>query len=394
MLLLAAERAAVATDQAGAGGALRARAAGARRGAGPWRWRWGGWQATDRLPEGDAIDRAARLSGHARPPAGERRGPRADRARRRDRRAARRPLRGRRGDEGGLWLARRARAQPRGAEAPGQAHLVRGARDVELDACLEALVAECVEESDGAGRAGDGAGRGWASPASAAELLSRVRRRGEHGRDLARAAATRCGPARRSTCSAQALRGALGVQEGEPLEERRDKVQRACGRARPRGRAEAGGRVPGRAQSARPSPTRTARRCAAARQDAQLMSEQMQHAPGCELPEGRDAGAPGAAGAGGPALGMTWPRVRYIDAALRELPDAPLLVLALARPEVHELFPKLWAERSAARDPAQGAVAQGERAAGAPGARRRRGRRHHRAPGAAAPRGTPSTWKS
>ena len=40
--------------------------------------------------------------------------------------------------------------------------------------------------------------------------------------------------------------------------------------------------------------------------------------------------------------------MQLVDAALRALPDRPLLVLALARPEVHELFPRLWAERGVA----------------------------------------------
>jgi eukaryotic-like serine/threonine-protein kinase len=40
------------------------------------------------------------------------------------------------------------------------------------------------------------------------------------------------------------------------------------------------------------------------------------------------------------------PTVKYVDAALRHLHDRPLMVLALARPEVHELFPRLWAERA------------------------------------------------
>lgn len=39
------------------------------------------------------------------------------------------------------------------------------------------------------------------------------------------------------------------------------------------------------------------------------------------------------------------PTVRFIDAALRVHSDKPFLVLALARPEVHERFPKLWAGR-------------------------------------------------
>ncbi|MGZ3429883.1 MAG: ATP-binding protein, partial [Polyangia bacterium] len=39
------------------------------------------------------------------------------------------------------------------------------------------------------------------------------------------------------------------------------------------------------------------------------------------------------------------PTVSMVDACLRALPERPLLVLALARPEVHQLFPSLWAER-------------------------------------------------
>ncbi|MCC7536870.1 MAG: protein kinase [Deltaproteobacteria bacterium] len=37
--------------------------------------------------------------------------------------------------------------------------------------------------------------------------------------------------------------------------------------------------------------------------------------------------------------------LRMVDAALRRARDAPLLVVGLARPEVHELFPGLWVER-------------------------------------------------
>ena len=37
------------------------------------------------------------------------------------------------------------------------------------------------------------------------------------------------------------------------------------------------------------------------------------------------------------------PTVRFLDAALRELADRPLFVLALARPEIEEGFPNLWA---------------------------------------------------
>jgi tetratricopeptide (TPR) repeat protein len=39
------------------------------------------------------------------------------------------------------------------------------------------------------------------------------------------------------------------------------------------------------------------------------------------------------------------PSVQLIDSTVRNLADQPLMVLALARPEVHELFPGLWTER-------------------------------------------------
>ncbi len=41
------------------------------------------------------------------------------------------------------------------------------------------------------------------------------------------------------------------------------------------------------------------------------------------------------------------PSVKFIDAALRTAADKPLFVLALARPEIDDLFPRLWAERNA-----------------------------------------------
>jgi predicted ATPase len=39
------------------------------------------------------------------------------------------------------------------------------------------------------------------------------------------------------------------------------------------------------------------------------------------------------------------PSVKLLDAALRTLEGRPLVVLAFARPEVHDLFPRMWAER-------------------------------------------------
>lgn len=40
------------------------------------------------------------------------------------------------------------------------------------------------------------------------------------------------------------------------------------------------------------------------------------------------------------------PSVKFLDAVLRNLKDEPIMVLALARPDVHDLFPKLWQDRS------------------------------------------------
>src|SRR5690606_23362718 len=39
------------------------------------------------------------------------------------------------------------------------------------------------------------------------------------------------------------------------------------------------------------------------------------------------------------------PSVTFVDSALRTLHDSPLMVFALARPEVHEVFPELFARR-------------------------------------------------
>jgi tetratricopeptide (TPR) repeat protein len=83
----------------------------------------------------------------------------------------------------------------------------------------------------------------------------------------------------------------------------------------------------------------------AARGDARLMADQMLRAwldfVDAEL-------------AAGPLLlvleDLQWgdaATVRYVDAALRTFRERPLMVLAVARPEVDDLFPRLWEERGA-----------------------------------------------
>jgi predicted ATPase len=85
----------------------------------------------------------------------------------------------------------------------------------------------------------------------------------------------------------------------------------------------------------------------AARQDPQLMGDQMLRA--CEDFVSAECAAR-------PLVlileDLQWgdlPTVRAVDSIVRQLPDRPLLVLALARPDVDTLFPRLWAERRVVR---------------------------------------------
>ncbi len=90
----------------------------------------------------------------------------------------------------------------------------------------------------------------------------------------------------------------------------------------------------------------------AARQDASLMNDQMRRA----LEEWFFAES----GERPIAIvfeDLHWgdlPSVKHVDALLRALHDRPLFVLALARPEVDDLFPGLWAEREVTRLPLPG----------------------------------------
>src|SRR4051812_6200522 len=144
---------------------------------------------------------------------------------------------------------------------------------------------------------------------------------------------------------AQALRGALGLHDGEPLSARRDRIQgRIAGCVPPGDRDRVAaflGELVGTPVSDDAGDSATALR--AARQDAALMSELMRRAWLDFLR---------AETAAHPVLlvleDLHWGdfgTVRFIDAALREQSQLPWMVLALARPEVYELFPKLWVGR-------------------------------------------------
>ncbi|HET7506051.1 MAG TPA: protein kinase [Kofleriaceae bacterium] len=213
-------------------------------------------------------------------------------------------------------------------------------RDWEIGA-LTGLFDECIEEAEArvvliTAPAGMGKSR------LAAEFIARIRQRTEPVSIwVGRGASLRAG----STLDllAQALRSALGLHGGEPQAERwaqlRARVAEHVAATERTRVAEflaelIGAPVP--ADEASPA-------LAAARSDAALMSEQMRrawieflHAEASDQPvllvlEDLHWGDFGT--------------VRFIDTALRDRRELPWMVLALARPEVFDVFPHLWADR-------------------------------------------------
>src|SRR5258708_7784329 len=141
---------------------------------------------------------------------------------------------------------------------------------------------------------------------------------------------------------AAAVRRAAGVQDGAPAEQKwarlRARVERHVPNADVHRVAEFIGEMVGAPSAEEPST-----QLRAARYDATLMGDQTQRA-WLELVAGECAAHP--------LLlvleDLQWgdaPSIRLVDAALRVLPDQPLFVVALARPEVFDVFPRLWDER-------------------------------------------------
>ncbi|XXR64601.1 protein kinase [Sorangium sp. So ce388] len=146
---------------------------------------------------------------------------------------------------------------------------------------------------------------------------------------------------------AQALRRAMGILDGEPIEARRRKVL-----ARVERLDGLGGKVPHVAaflgelvgatfpddgdvqlRAARQSPMLMGDRIREAFED--FMRAECQRQPVLLVLEDLHWG--------------DLPTVTLVDAALRHARDLPFFVLALARPEVDELFPALWSERHGLR---------------------------------------------
>jgi hypothetical protein len=243
-----------------------------------------------------------------------------------------------RGDGAGLLLQGERELAPGTRTLLGKPTPCVG-RDRELRA-LEQLFVESIEEPAAQAMlvtspAGVGKSR------LAHELVQRLRRRGEPisiwvGRGDSLHAGSPFG------LLGQAIRGAFGIQDGEALEARRAKLQAKIAE---RVAAPEDGRVAGFLGEiiGAPMPDDHSVPLRAARRDAQLMGEQMRRA-WVDLALAETSARP--------LLlvleDMHWgdlPTVRAVDAALSALKERPLMVLALARPEVHDVFPRLWAER-------------------------------------------------
>ncbi|MFO0763105.1 MAG: protein kinase [Byssovorax sp.] len=139
-----------------------------------------------------------------------------------------------------------------------------------------------------------------------------------------------------------ALRRSASILDGEPLPARQKKLRARA--ARHVGPADLGrvteflGEMLGV-----PFPDEESVQLRAARADATLMGDQMRRAWEDFVMAETEAS---------PLLivleDLHWgdlPSVKLLDAALRRLADRPLMVLALGRPEVRDLFPGLWADR-------------------------------------------------
>ena len=209
------------------------------------------------------------------------------------------------------------------------------ARDKELG-LLELTLRECVDESVAravlvTGPPGQGKSR------LRQELTTRARERGDVRVLMARADPVGAGSA--FMMVRELVRHAVGVREGDPVEEQharlRAYVAKLCN-AEDSGRiADFLGELISAPSSGRPSPE-----LRSARNDPGIMAEWLRRSFAEWL---------AAECATGPVLlvleDLHWgdlPSVTYLGEALKALAAKPLMVVALARPEVHDAFPSLW----------------------------------------------------
>ncbi len=239
------------------------------------------------------------------------------------------------GDEAGLTLVAERDVTETARTLLGKVTPCVG-RDRELGV-LAGLYDECVAEPIARAVVATGAA-GIGKSRVRVELLRRIQALGPAEVWIGRGEPLRVGSP--YGMLAPALRRTAGIRDGETLELRRQKLRaRVCRNAAvpfdPVFLAELIGAP---SDDAPPE-------LHAARQDPQLMAEQIRRAFVQWVALESSAQ---------PLVivleDLHWgdlPSVKLIDAVLRELADRPVFVLALARPEVNELFPKLWAERGA-----------------------------------------------
>ncbi len=142
----------------------------------------------------------------------------------------------------------------------------------------------------------------------------------------------------------QALQSALGLHDGAPLAVRQDTLRSRVARHVPQTEQTRVTEFLGELLHT-PFPDDDSAPLRAARHEAAVMSEQVRRAAVDFLR---------AECAAHPVVlvleDLHWgdlPTVRFVDTALRDLKEQPWMVVALARPEVHQLFPQLWAKRGA-----------------------------------------------
>jgi tetratricopeptide (TPR) repeat protein len=211
-------------------------------------------------------------------------------------------------------------------------------RERELD-MLDALFDECVEEPIAHAVLITGA-PGVGKSRLRYEFLLRISRR-ETEHDVWVARGDPMGAASPFGLLSHALCHAIGIVQGDPLELRqkrlRSRIARHVDPANGNRVTEFLGELSGVPFSAEASV-----QLRAARQDAMLMGDQMRRAWE-DLISAECRAHPLVI-----ALDdLQWgdlPTVTFLDAALRTA-DRPLMVLAAARPEVHDCFPRLWAGR-------------------------------------------------
>lgn len=209
-------------------------------------------------------------------------------------------------------------------------------RDKEL-ALLEATLQECV--SDRIARAVlVTAPPGFGKSRLASEFLARIRSRDGARVVVARAEAVAAGTS--LSLVQKLIRQATGVRDGEPVQAQRERLRShltALVNGETSDRLEEFvGEIVGLSTDKAPSAL-----LRAARNDASVMGEQKRRAFGDWIDAESSAG---------PLVlvleDLHWgdaPSVSYVDEALKRLAKHPLMVLALARPEIHDAFPRLWA---------------------------------------------------